>query len=221
MKSVVFCLPGKLFSYKFVLSWSNLLNSCVPTFNIIPLVRMAYSSNVYDVRDLCLEGNNNGPPNQKPFKGQLEYDYIMWIDSDIVFEPEQFKTLYDYMEENDNCHILSGLYLSQNDRMSAHFDPDLSKKYTFITTRDIQESLGSRPFKVLYSGMGFMLVRRGVFESITFPWFAPSTYLGSGGAELYAGEDASFCKRAKNAGFATWLHPQVIVGHEKPTVLRP
>ena len=220
MKKIVFCIPGRTFSYKFVLSWSNLLNTCPPVFKVIPLVRMAYSSSVYTVRDMCLEGDKNGLASQKPFGGKLDYDYIMWIDSDSAFEPEQFKTLLDQMEENKNYQILSALYLLEDGRYSAHFDPQISGKNTPVTPKDVKSGLGTKPFKVLYSGMGFMLVRRGVFESLTYPWFIPFSYAGAGGAQILAGEDASFCRRAQQAGFDTWVDPKVIIGHEKPAILK-
>ena len=179
---------------------------------------MAYANNIYIVRDLCLEGDKNGSSDQKPFKGKLDYEYIMWIDSDSVFEPEQFKTLLDQMEKNKKYDILAGTYLLEDGRYAAHFDPKTSRK-TYVTREDVKKGLGAKPLKVLYSGMGFMIVRRGVFEKLTYPWFAPFSYTGPGGAEIYAGDDASFCKKAKDAGFDTWLDPKVIIGHEKPVVL--
>lgn len=171
------------------------------------------------VRDLCLGGDKNGPADQKPFGGKLDYDYIMWIDSDSVFEPQQFKTLLDQMENNKKYNVLAGTYLLEDGRYAAHFDPQSSKK-TYITKGDVEKGLGNKPFKVLYSGMGFMIVRKGVFEKIMYPWFSPFFYEGPGGAQIYAGDDASFCNKAKDAGFDTWLDPKVIIGHEKPVVLR-
>ena len=34
-------------------------------------------------------------PNQKPWDGKLEYDYQLWIDSDIVFDTAKFWQLCD------------------------------------------------------------------------------------------------------------------------------
>ena len=45
---------------------------------------------------------------QQVFKGQ-EYDYILWLDDDIVFTPEDFEKLYK--EDKD---VISGLYLMAN-----------------------------------------------------------------------------------------------------------
>src|SRR3972149_4767985 len=217
MTTVVFCIPGRTFSYKFVLSWSNLLTMC-PSYQVLPITRMAYSSNVYAVRDLCLDGEKNKSQNQKPFQGKIPYDYIMWIDSDSVFEPEQFKALLETMEKNKNYQILSGLYPLEDGRYAAHFET--AKENRYITAKDIKQGLGEKPIKVLHTGMGFMLVRHGVFEALTYPWFVPLLYDGKGGAKNLAGEDASFCLRAKAAGINTWVDPKIIIGHKKPVVLR-
>ncbi len=202
-----------------MLSWSNLLVSCPPIFNVAPIVRMAYTNNIYMVRDLCLEGDKNGPVNQKPFKGKLDYDYIMWIDSDSVFEVEQFKILLDQMENDKRYHILSGIYLLEDGRYSAHFDFSTTNKEGPVLPQDIK-NLGKKPFKVLYSGMGFMIVRKGVFESLSYPWFMPFAYVGQGGAQILAGDDASFCMKAQEAGFDILVDPKVIIGHEKMQVLK-
>jgi hypothetical protein len=55
---------------------------------------------------MCLGGNILAGENQKPFGGKLDYDYMMWIDSDIIFTPQQFQRLLDH-----NQDIVSGLYL--------------------------------------------------------------------------------------------------------------
>ena len=219
MINVVFCIPGRTFTYKFVHSWSNLLSLCPTKFGVSPTLSMAYTNNIYVVRDLCLNGDENGPANQKPFGGKLNYDYIMWIDSDSVFQPQQFKTLLDQMEENKKYHILAGLYLLDDGRYATHYDPEISKKDAFITPADVKKGLGTKPFKVLYTGMGFMLVRRGVFETLTYPWFMPMSNVNSKGAKILIGDDAGFCVRAKQAGFDIWVDPRVMIGHEKPKVL--
>ena len=38
----------------------------------------------------CLGANVLRGPNQIPWDGKLEYDYQLWIDSDIVFNSEKF-----------------------------------------------------------------------------------------------------------------------------------
>ena len=57
-------------------------------------------------------GNPEKGSDQKPFNGK-EYDYILWIDNDIIFTPEDFQKLYK--EDKD---VISGLYVMAN---NTHF----------------------------------------------------------------------------------------------------
>jgi len=72
--------------------------------------------------------------------------------------------------------------------------------------------------EVAYNGMGFMLVKRGVFESLDYPWFRPiEKQIGE--MVDFTMEDVGFCLRAKENGFGVFIDPLVRVGHEKKVVL--
>jgi hypothetical protein len=222
MITIVFCIPGRTFSDRFLDSWSSLLSHCYE-FNINPMLRLAHSNNIYLVRNLCLMGDKKGGASQKPFQGKVDYDYIMWIDSDNIFTAQQFKDLLDTIESNKNIPILAGIYLAEDrKRYLAHYLPGdkFSKKFKseFVKPEHIKK-LPKKPFEVLFTGMGFMLVRYGVFESLSYPWVEPIVQEYKGGQKVIVGDDTSFCLKAKDAGFATYIDPGVIVGHEKPVVL--
>ena len=223
MIKVVFCLPGKSFSNYFLESWSNLLYAC-PQLEVKPAMRWATSSNVYHVRNLCLMGQPELGKDQKVFNGQIDYDYIMWIDSDSVFTNKDFVKLLGQMENNKNIHILSGLYLKDGGKeytavlgLNSKYYEKHGKPKT-LTPEDLRHK--NKILKVDYTGMGFMLVRRGVFESIDYPWFQPMRLQGSSGFIGFTGEDASFCLRAKEKGFDTYIDPTLVIGHEKSVILR-
>ena len=223
MIKVIFCLPGRTFSNNFLRSWTDLLLSC-SSFEVEAITRFAVTSNVYSVRNLCLMSQPEKGSDQKPFQGQIPYDYIMWIDSDSVFEPLQFASFLDQMEENKNLHILSGVYLKEFTREYTavlEWKNDYFRKYgrpQFLTPKDLKGK--TKLIKVEVSGMGFMMVRFGVFEKITYPWFQPMGISDGEKTVGFTGEDASFCIRAKEAGFDTWIDPKIVIGHEKPVILR-
>ncbi len=84
------------------------------------------------------------------------------------------------------------------------------------------ESMGKRnkPFTVDYTGFGWVLIKKGVFENMEYPWFAPKMQVfESGGVQDMCGEDVSFCLDAKEAGIETWCDPRIRVGHEKTRVI--
>lgn len=212
MTKVVFCLPGKSFSNYFLESWTNLLYNC-PNFNVEPVMRWAVSSNVYKVRDLCLMGNPEAGPDQKPFQGKIKYDYIMWIDSDSVFTPGQFESLLKDIQMNPKIHILSGLCPREG-----------GKEYTTVVKSQPLTPANIKGEKELIkadsTGMFFTLVRAGIFEKLSYPWFQPVGIEKDGKNIGYTSEDIAFCLRAKDAGFNTFIDPKIIIGHEKTVVLR-
>jgi len=166
---------------------------------------------------MCLGGNTILGINQKPFNSKIEYDYILWIDSDIIFTPEQFEKLL----ANDK-DIVSGLYRMENYTQFAavkEWDEEYFKKnggFQFLTDEDVKGKL--LPFQVSYAGLGFTLVKKGVFESLEYPWFKPH-FQKIGEAVDFSMEDVGFCLDAKEKGYEIWIDPTVIVGHQKKFIV--
>lgn len=169
-----------------------------------------YSSHVADAREMTLNGDNQNDPNeQRPFKGKLTYDKILWIDSDITFTPED--VLKAYKSDKD---IISGAYLLASGEVTAYkelFGPP----YSYEDILKMEE-----PVQVFSAGMGFMCVKQGIFEKLTRPWFqAPiATKKMADGSEFtfpIMGEDIGFCKRVNDLGFEVWLDPTIRLIHNK------
>ena len=91
-KTVVFCLPGRGVSYQFLKSFVSLCFDLVQSGASIQ-ISQDYSSMVNFARCKCLGANVLRGPNQLPWDGKLNYDYQLWIDSDIVFNVEKFYQL--------------------------------------------------------------------------------------------------------------------------------
>lgn len=214
---VVFCLPGSTFSHRFLMCWSELILWCLHN-NIDIRVSCRQSSNVYFVRSMCLAADVLKGPNQAPFGGEMEYDYIMWIDSDQVFNPEQFAKLLNHKKD-----IVSGLYMMADCQHYAcvkDWDIDHFKKtgtFKFLTPGDIKGKKGL--MEVAYNGFGWMLIKKGVFENLEYPWFKGIDWDLGNGVIDFSSEDASFCRRVIEKGYKVFVDPEVIVGHEKMMVL--
>jgi len=215
---VVFCLPGRTFSNNFLQSWTILNNWCMNN-GIMPILSNQYDSVVYYVRNKCLGGSVTRGIDQKPFNGEVDYDYMMWIDSDMVFNPEDFLELLKM-----NVPIASGLYKTQNDTHYAtvkdwnmdHYRQNGS--FEFLTEESIEDL--SEPFEVDYTGFGWILIKKGVFESLEYPWFRPEWEDFGNGVMEFTSEDVGFCKNIKEKGYKIYVNPKVIVGHEKTKILR-
>lgn len=214
--TIIFCLPGSNFSAAFLKSWTNLMSFCLQN-GITPILSCRQSCNIYYVRNMCLGGDVGLGEFQKPFNGQVKYDYLMWLDSDVISTPELFVKLLSWKKD-----IVSGLYKMQGGAAYAtveNWDEEFFKThgyFKFLTPQDIEGK--KELIEVNYTGMGFMLVKYGVFESLAYPWFKPIEKR-IGKMVDFTMEDVSFCLRAKEAGFSIYVDPTTIVGHEKLTII--
>ena len=227
--TIVFCIPGNNFSNNFLHSWTELFGYCL-TNNIIPILSNSYDSNVFFVRNKCLMGNFLNGADQKPFQGKINYDYIMWIDSDQVFNVQMFKRLLEY-----DVDIVSACYFMSNAKQLAavkELDQEYLLKngsYNFLTMEDIEswrnmeENKDKRLMEIEYCGLGFMLIKHGVLEKLQYPWFQPKmTSIKTENDSViqdFNSEDYYICQELKNLGYKIHLDTSIIVGHEKKLIL--
>ena len=216
MKNIIFAIPGREFSGNFLQCWTDTLLKCVKN-GINPLLSNKFSSMVSYARCLCLGADVRRGIHQKPFGGKIDYEYIMWIDSDIVFSFEQIQKLISYDKD-----IVSGIYKTENGQNYAcvkDWDQEFYKEngsFYFLQEKDCKPHKGL--MEVEYNGMGFMLIKKGVFEKVEYPWFC-QLKKQIGDLEDYCSEDVAFCHLARKAGFQIFIDPQLVVGHEKMRVL--
>lgn len=216
-KTFVICLPGKTYSGKFVTSMIELVMYIQGRGGKV-MISQHYSPMVNFARCKVAGANVMNGINQKPFGG-VDYDYMLWIDSDQVFDNTSFQKLLDMDKE-----IASGWYcqpytMTDGSRMTpivefmnnAFFLEHGS--YQFLSANQIQEK--EEPFVVDYIGFGWVLIKNGVFERMDYPWFAPKPIKLSDDITEMCSEDVAFCRDAMLAGFDIWVDPTCKVGHEK------
>ena len=213
---IIACLPGNHYSGNFVNCWTNLLTHCHKN-NIQIMLAQCSSPNIYYVRNMCLGADVSRGKYQKPYNGSIDYDYLLWIDSDIMFRSEHFDKLL-----HSNKDIVSGLYYmvdGVNYATVEKWDEEyFTKTGTFEFLNPSLVNGRQEQFPVAYTGFGFMLIRKGVFERMEYPWFRPE-YVQIGNAVDFTMEDVGFCLNAKKQGFEIFIDPTVIVGHEKTRIL--
>lgn len=93
-KTIAFCLPGRMVSYTFLKNFMQLCFDLAANQTGFS-VQQDYSSMVNFARCKCLGYNVTRGKHQIPWDGKLNYDYQMWIDSDIVFNSACFWKLVD------------------------------------------------------------------------------------------------------------------------------
>ncbi|MDB4944791.1 MAG: hypothetical protein JWP97_4325 [Labilithrix sp.] len=216
---IVACIPGREFSGRFFDAWNEFAAQC-HAIGIELTVSRRYDAVVYYARNRVAGGNGRGGKDQAPWGGERDYDYMLWIDSDVIFTFADFQALLRHKVD-----VAAGLYLmADNARFAAveKMDPEVFEttgEFEFLTPRALADRTGL--VKVDYTGFGFVLVRKGVFERMSYPWFRPHYFEAPGGASDFTSEDVGFCLDARKAGIDVYVDPTVVVGHEKHVVLDP
>ena len=220
-KAIVFCLPGRGVSYTFLKNFVQLCFECVQQGATIQ-ISQDYSSMVNFARCKVLGANVLKGPDQLPWQGKLNYDYQLWIDSDIVFNLESFYKLI-WMDKD----IAAGWYCTEDGKTTsvAHWlEEDDFQQNGGVMNHEMLDGIQKRrkPFTCDYTGFGWVLIKHGVFENpeMKYPWFAPQMQVfDSGEVQDMCGEDVSFCLEAIKAGYEIWCDPTIRVGHEKMRVI--
>lgn len=130
-------------------------------------------------------------------------DYVLWLDSDVIFEPDLLQKLID-----DDRDIVSGLYF----RRRPPYSPVIYKTIRYGKGEEkITEEFPDYPKGELFEadafGMGAVLMKTQVLKDIVERYkTAFSPYSGYG-------EDISFCIRAKTLGYKLWCDSRINLGH--------
>lgn len=143
---------------------------------------------------------------------QLEMDYVLWLDSDMVFPQNLLVDMKQTMDEK-GLDFLSGLYF----RRVPPFTPVLFDQLDFDNEgvcqwnefTDIPDDL----FQVGGCGFGAVLIKTDVLFEVQCKYETMFTPLGN------TGEDLSFCWRARQCGYDIWCDPSQELGHVGYTVI--
>jgi hypothetical protein len=144
------------------------------------------------------------------------FEELMWIDSDMLFAPEDVKRLRSH-----RTPFVGGIYAKKAARSLA---------CTFLKD-DIDVTLGKGGGlrEVLFLGTGFLLTHRIVYERIRRRLKLPTcdqgeisgltSYFGTeyrrqrGEAPMYLSEDYGFCERARKCNFRVLADTTIRLGH--------
>lgn len=138
---------------------------------------------------------------------QDEYDYVMWFDSDMVFQPDTMLRMLEIMDEND-IDFLTGLYFRRQPPFTpVIFDQlDLREDGMGVDHHNF-ETVPEERIKVAGCGFGCVLVKTDVLFEVQAKYDCMFTPF------LSMGEDLSFCWRARQCGYDIWCDPSIECGH--------
>ncbi len=145
--------------------------------------------------------------------GAYTYGKIFWIDSDIEWTVDAFKTIYE-----SDLDVVGGMYQTAPDGRVAVAFFDGAGQPTVVREQDFM-MLDETLHEVYGLGFGFIAMKSGVFEKCDRPWFLMERIKWQHlDFELNVGEDYSWCVNARRNGFKTYLDSTVKVRHHKETV---
>lgn len=138
------------------------------------------------------------------------YDRVLFIDSDMIFEPDLLKRLSDDMDTG--LDYVSGLFFTRKSPVKPMIYKTLDvSKAEDGTPMAVTETYTDYPrdtlFEVQGSGFGAVLIRTDLMRKVwdTYgPPFMPVPTLG---------EDLAFCYRARSLGAKLYCDSRVKLGH--------
>lgn len=227
-KKLILGIPGDNFSSKFLLSWTSTLNTLWESGKYDIIVAPGVSSYVTFARMQTLGLDVLRGFQQKPFDN-IDFDYWVTIDSDIIFTPQQ---VTDLIESLDTHPVVSGMYRMSNLTNYAivkDWNTDYFIKkgtFEFLTPEFVDEWKKETTLKFLpvnYAGMGFFAVRSEVFKKMSYPFFNGELQeiITDDGKILrdVCSEDVYFCKNIHKAGYQIVINTDLRVGHNKSIVI--
>jgi len=175
----------------------------------------SYIPVVYNCRNTLLGGAGAPPKEFKPFNGTIDYDWIIWIDSDSIWEPSDLAKLISNLDHK----IVTGFYVQHDNKTYAQavsFKEDSADHSRLYWIEREKLNLNSGRIQLGATGMGFMAVKAGVFESLECPWFSP---IHNPHENTFLSEDVGFCYKVQQLGYNIWGDPTIQIKHEKPWLL--
>lgn len=131
-------------------------------------------------------------------------DYVLWLDSDMTFEPDIMERLFKHMETYD---IVTGLYFRRRPPFSPVIFKKLHLEGDVCLFEDYTEYPEDRVFEVEGIGFGCVMMKTEVLLSVFARYKNCFTMMGRNG------EDVSFSMRARNCGYKIWCDPSIKCGH--------
>lgn len=158
------------------------------------------SSLIYDARNQLA---------QKAVEGG--YDFVLWLDSDMVFAPDLAEKLFETIGDAD---LIAGIYFTRKrapykptifDQLQYEFDEQMH--ITGLNVTNYYDYPKDAVFPIKACGFGAVLTRVSLIEKIMANLWLPFTPLTG------MGEDLSFCYRATSVEGKLLCNSSVKCGH--------
>lgn len=193
------------------------LSNLMQWANFDDTVRISWSMGVGD----SLISRARSEQATKFLLGPQHGDILFFIDSDIVFQPEQVIQLASWCKDSE-YGIVCGAYPTRGNEM-----PRLAQRVYPGTAIQVGQPI-DKPIEIIYPSTGFIAIRRDVLQAVAdtlpichsgrtsemYPLFLPMIADHNDGAgPEYLSEDWAFAARARALGFKSYMDTSIILGH--------
>lgn len=142
------------------------------------------------------------------------YDYVLWLDSDMVFERDLLKRMFASIGDKD---FMSGLYFTRRPLYKPcifnHLSVDMREDGVGANADYFIDFPKDSVFKIDGCGFGCVLMKVEMLKKVTEQCGLPF-------APMFGfGEDLSFAYKAKLCGYELWCDSSIIVGHQGQIVI--
>ena len=143
--------------------------------------------------------------------------YMIFIDTDIVFEPEHIEKIYRSLQAGypiaaGAYSVATGTHLAIRTRGAIAFDNQI-KEVEYASTGFMGVSRVA--LKQIKKKLDLPLLHKGEWCEC-YPFFECGRYMDE---KIYISEDWDFCNKARQAGLKVYVHTGALVGHVKDRVI--
>jgi hypothetical protein len=153
---------------------------------------------------------------------QNKADWLLWVDSDVVINPEGFLKLWN-QKDKDERPIMTGVYFTTDNPEEPLMVP-MPTIFNFIVGDGDEGGFGltrvhplpkDKLIQVGAAGMGYVLMHRSVVDRIRKEMPDTQMFMEMGRGTKFIGEDIYFFALCEKAGIPLWCDTSVTAPHMK------
>lgn len=147
-------------------------------------------------------------------------DWLLMVDADTIWTKEDVYALYDLAIKND-IKVLGATYFMYDNNGKHHSTAWFEDGSDIPKNMDVKEYIDKEIVKVDWCGLGALLIHRSVLEKTACRNKAGTRYWFAELSEEYGfvGEDFFFFENLKKNDVEIYVTPQIIIPHQKETIL--
>jgi hypothetical protein len=151
---------------------------------------------------------------------ESDTDWLLWLDSDIVINPDIWKLLHDTADKKTHP-IVSGIYfISKGDNGSLPIPmPVIFDDVDEFKLQYHHPLPENKVLKIDVAGMGLVVMHRSVVGKLRKKFGKNNSFFAENNQtkEKFIGEDVSFFRNCKKANIPLYAHTGAVAKHMKTT----